>query len=125
MKFFRLTIIAILNITAFSASAIDYQNYAKDTLKDVEAHYHKIIEEYRQHLLTVPENVRVEITNFRLEISKLQSQKRDLYNTLSIQAQEYLKAEESFRQRLPLDKSGKIDIKEVDNIESDQNNSIF
>jgi hypothetical protein len=96
---------------ATSETTLDSAN-KQTTLKEAEIAYQKVITEYREHLSKVPKEVREEIKNFRLEIAKLQAKKRDVYSKLSVQAQEYLKTEDQFRKKLPVDKEGRIEVKD-------------
>ena len=96
---------------ASSETSVSTENNDK-TLKEAEIAYQKVISEYRAHLAKVPKEIRNEIKNFRLEIAKLQAQKREIYSKLSVQAQEYLKTEDQFRKKLPVEKDGRIDVKD-------------
>ena len=73
--------------------------------KGSEATYQDIVDDYKSYLATVPENIRIEITTFRKEITRIQKRKKDLYQRLSRGAQEYLKVEEGYRRKLPIDYS--------------------
>lgn len=124
MIFKSLCSFIVLIIFSFSSLAeeIDYEHYGEQKLKDVESHYYKITQRYKKYLSNVPKNVRDEITKFRIEIAQLQSKKRDLYNRLSIQAQEYLANEQAFRQKLPIDNKGQIIIQDENTARTDQTN---
>jgi hypothetical protein len=89
---------------------------------DNEAFYRKMIEDYKKNLSTVPSELRKEIRDFRIAIAKLQKEKRDLYKKLSIQAQEYLRQEEQFRRRLPVDALKNVSSESRDKIKAQQSN---
>jgi hypothetical protein len=93
-----------------------------ESLEESEAYYKKIIEEYKKHLQTIPVDLRKEIRDFRMEIAKLQKEKRELYKRLSIQAQEYLKQEEQFRRKLPIDAMKNVSIGVREKVDVKQTN---
>lgn len=82
---------------------------------DTAANYQKIIDEYKKYLNSVPSPVRLEIKQFRMDIAKIQKQKRDLYKKLSVEAQSYLAEEESFRQKLPIMPTEKNEVEKKEN----------
>jgi hypothetical protein len=70
---------------------------------DKRLEYEKIIQEYKDYLATIPVETRQEIVAYRREISRLNLEKINLFEKLSQRAQEYLKKERDFKQRLPID----------------------
>lgn len=70
---------------------------------DKRLQYEKIIQEYKDYLATIPPETRQEIVSYRREISRLNLEKMNLFEKLSQRAQEYLKKERDFKQRLPID----------------------
>lgn len=70
---------------------------------DKRLQYEKIIQEYKDYLATIPVETRQEIVAYRREISRLNLEKMNLFEKLSQRAQEYLKKERDFKQRLPID----------------------
>lgn len=70
---------------------------------DKRLEYEKIIQEYKDYLATIPVETRQEIVAYRREISRLNLEKMNLFEKLSQRAQEYLKKERDFKQRLPID----------------------
>lgn len=70
---------------------------------DKRLEYEKIIQEYKDYLATIPVDTRQEIVAYRREISRLNLEKMNLFEKLSQRAQEYLKRERDFKQRLPID----------------------
>ncbi len=72
-------------------------------IADKRLEYEKIIQEYKDYLATIPVETRQEIVAYRREISRLNLEKINLFEKLSQKAQEYLKKERDFKQRLPID----------------------
>jgi hypothetical protein len=70
---------------------------------DKRLEYEKIIQEYKDYLATIPVETRQEIVAYRREVSRLNLEKMNLFEKLSQRAQEYLKKERDFKQRLPID----------------------
>lgn len=62
----------------------------------------KIVAQFEAYLRTLPENIVEEITQFRQDIAQLNKQKKQLYKTLSKQAQLYLAREQDFKKKLPV-----------------------
>ncbi len=123
-KFIQYIVAALMTISPFYAFAdgeIEATDNSAGAELKTESEYQKLIDSYKQHLTMVPKHIREEIQVFRIEIAKIQKQKRALYKSLSIEAQEYLKLEEKFRQQLPVN-DGKIDLNKQTNISSDQTN---
>lgn len=93
------TLISRSNTSASSANHKD-GNSAAD--------YKAMIEEYKKQVQDTPKEIRDEIKAFRLSIAKLQKEKREIYKRLSMQAQDYLKQEEEFRSKLPIESLGSL-----------------
>ncbi len=66
--------------------------------------YDKIINEYKNYLTEVPQEVKEEIIKYRTEISKLNKQKKLLYKKLSQEAQNHLKKEQKYKAQIPINK---------------------
>ena len=72
--------------------------------------FQKVIDEYKEYVSKIPAEVREEIITYRKEIAKINRQKRLLYSQLSDAGQEYLKTEQEYKKRLPLNKKSLIKI---------------
>jgi hypothetical protein len=70
----------------------------------------KIIDEYKTYLGTIPEDVRNEIVEFRKKIAAINKEKRDEYRKLSKASQDYLREEQKYKKRLPLDQKKLINL---------------
>ncbi|RYE06192.1 MAG: hypothetical protein EOP33_03065 [Rickettsiaceae bacterium] len=70
----------------------------------------KIVDEYKNYLISIRPEIRDEIILFRQEIAKLNRQKRDIYQKLSQEAQRYLEEERKFKKRLPINQKRMIGI---------------
>jgi flagellar motility protein MotE (MotC chaperone) len=64
--------------------------------------YQNVIDEYKKYLQTVPKSLRDEIKNFRTEMVRLNTEKRETYKKLSNEAQEFLKKERECKKKLPI-----------------------
>lgn len=62
----------------------------------------KIIDEYKQYVGTVPEDVINEVKHYRIKVAEINQKKRELYNMLSQGAQNHLKQEQAYKKRLPM-----------------------
>lgn len=83
------------------------ETYTPKANKDADQHK-KVIEEYKQFLSKIPEEVRDEVRNYRKEVIKLNKQKIKLYKKLSQEAQQFLNSERNFKKRLPFRDRRKI-----------------
>lgn len=72
--------------------------------------FDKVIDEYKAHAASISLEVKNEIVNYRKEVANLNKQKKALYKKLSNQAQEYLRIEQKFRKKLPLDYKKRVAI---------------
>lgn len=62
----------------------------------------KVVDEYKAYIADVKPAVRAEIIAFRKETAKFNRQKREAYQKLSQDAQNYLAKEQEFKKRLPI-----------------------
>lgn len=83
-----------------NAENVDLGN-GPDYGQRAEQKYKKIIEDYKQYLGTVSEPVAKEVREYRIEVEKLNQQKRMLFKKMSQEAQMHLKAEQEFKRKLP------------------------
>ena len=72
--------------------------------------YQKIIDDYKQYVSAIDQEIRVEIVAYRKEIAKINKQKRELYRKLSQEAQGYLAKEQEYKKKLPIKQKRLIDI---------------
>ncbi len=84
-------------------SAVDNSDLKKDETKD-EAKYQKIIDDFKKHMLAIKTEFKTQIKEFRQKIKDLNEQKKQAYIKLTTQAQQYLKDEKAFKQKLPIHK---------------------
>ncbi|MCP5369831.1 MAG: hypothetical protein H6909_04005 [Rickettsiaceae bacterium] len=94
----------VFNIVVEASS--QQQSPAQETpnkTSDKRLEYEKIVQEYKDYLAQISVEVRQEIVAYRKEISRLNLEKTNLFDKLSQKAQEYLKKERDFKQRLPID----------------------
>ncbi|MDX1916998.1 MAG: hypothetical protein SFT68_03345 [Rickettsiaceae bacterium] len=92
--------------------------------KSAESNYQDIIDDYKQYLAQVPDNVRNEIINFRKELATIQKKKKELYKKLSKQAQNFLKVEEGYRKKLPLEGNSNDFLNDKLNLKASQINKV-
>lgn len=77
----------------------DYAEKEKHTQK---SEYQKVIDDYKAYLASVKPEVVEEIREYRKSIVKINKQKKELYNSLSQEAQSYLAKEQEMKKRLPV-----------------------
>ena len=77
-----------------------------------QAKYQAVIDEYRRYLSTVNKTTRNEIINFRKEMGDINKKKRDLYKSLSQEAQLLLEKEKAAKKGLPINMKKQITIQE-------------
>lgn len=74
------------------------------------AEFQKVIEEYKKYISKIPVEVREEVITYRKEIAKINKQKRLLYRKLSQASQDYLKEEQEYKKRLPINRKSLINV---------------
>jgi hypothetical protein len=62
----------------------------------------KVIDAYKAYVASIPLELRKEIINHRKAIAEINKKKRELYNSLSQEAQQYLEKEQEFKKQLPI-----------------------
>jgi hypothetical protein len=72
--------------------------------------YQKIIDDYKEYIAGIGQEIRGEIVAYRKEIAKINKQKREIYRKLSQEAQGYLAKEQEYKKKLPLKQKKLIDI---------------
>jgi hypothetical protein len=88
-----------------SPSAKNQDADFKDELSvDKKTEYQEVVDAYKSYLATVKSDVIDEIRSYRIEIVKINKKKKDLYKSLSLEAQEYLAKESAMKRKLPVNK---------------------
>ncbi|HJD55619.1 MAG TPA: hypothetical protein LFW21_03050 [Rickettsia endosymbiont of Pyrocoelia pectoralis] len=93
----------LLNTTSFAADSTSSPK--KDTEKTNDSIAQKIIDEFYNYARTIKPEVREEVKNYRIEIVNINKTKRELYNSLSSEAQSFLAKEQEYKQRLSISKT--------------------
>lgn len=85
--------------------------------------FQKVVDEYKAYVAEIKPELRDEIVEFRKEISKINKQKREKYQKLSQEAQNYLAKEQEFRKRLPVRQKKMINLQSPDTVKKDDDKS--
>lgn len=112
-----LTVIFLLFSSSLQAESEN--NNEKATLREP-AEFQRIIDEYKAYLAKIPVEIRDEIVKYRKAIAKLNMQKRNLYKKLSQESQNYLKKEQEYKQRLPLNRRQLINLQKQSQVEKEK-----
>ncbi len=125
IKYFALFITIIisscLNVTnVFADDDKKINDVPKAKLRDP-AEFQKVIDEYKDYLSTVPLEIREEIVTFRKDTAKLNKEKKDLYKKLSQGSQNYLKKEQQYKKKLPINRKSLITLDELKYNENQEN----
>jgi hypothetical protein len=114
LNIIAVTLLTALSTTTFAsdkttpeAAATEIQTTNTVTIKEP-AEFQKIIDEYKDYVAKVPVTVRDEVIAYRKEIAKINKEKKLLYKKLSQESQDYLKKEQEYKKRLPLNKKALI-----------------
>jgi maltose-binding protein MalE len=101
----------ILLATAFSFNVLAASNdkpstsTVREVTKDIDQSvvdgYQKVIDDFKKYMLSVKPEIKEEIKEFRQKIKELNEHKTKIYNELTIEAQNYLKQEREFKNKLP------------------------
>jgi len=94
------------------SSNAEIQKTSADPIKEP-AEFQKVVEEYKSYVAKIPAEVREEIITYRKEIAKINKEKRLLYKQLSQEAQNYLKTEQDYKKRLPLNRKSLINVETI------------
>ncbi|MDP4832214.1 MAG: hypothetical protein NWR41_00680 [Rickettsiaceae bacterium] len=106
------TAAAWLLLSLFATTAIAAETTKpepKAQLRDP-AEFQKVIDDYKAYVATIPPEIRDEIIAFRKDVAKLNKEKSLLYRKLSQASQNYLKKEQQYKQKLPLNRKSLINI---------------
>jgi Skp family chaperone for outer membrane proteins len=120
-----------LNISIFAAddNASQPAPQANQQINSDDSNIQKIIEEYKAYVAKIDPKLRDEIIEYRKKISQINRQKRDLYKTLTKEAQEYLATEQKYKKQLPINQkklirlqSDEVKTNETDNVTDNTEN---
>ncbi|MDG1437267.1 MAG: hypothetical protein P8P83_05780 [Rickettsiaceae bacterium] len=115
MKKINSILVLILLLSSNFALAEDQQNSEpKAKLRDP-AEFQKVIDEYKTYVAKISPEIRDEVIAFRKEIAKLNREKKTLYIKLSTASQNYLKEEQYYKKKLPLNRKSLINMEDPGN----------
>lgn len=111
MKNFILMLTSIVLISTSSALATEAKVEVKDNVKIIEpSEFQKVIDEYKNYVSKISPEIRDEVIAYRKEVARINKEKRMLYKKLSQESQDYLKKEQEYKKRLPLNKKALINV---------------
>ncbi|AEK74119.1 hypothetical protein RHHCN13_00435 [Rickettsia conorii subsp. heilongjiangensis] len=96
--------IAILLSTSCFANSTTSDGSKKDAAKTNNVTTQKIIDDFSTYAGTIKPEVREEIQKYRVAIVKINKKKRELYNSLSKEAQNFLAEQQKYKQKLSISK---------------------
>ncbi|EER21255.1 MULTISPECIES: hypothetical protein [spotted fever group] len=96
--------IAILLSTSCFANSTTSDGSRKDGAKTNDVTTQKIIDDFSAYAGTIKPKVRKEIQKYRVEIVDINKKKRELYNSLSKEAQNFLAEQQKYKQKLSISK---------------------
>ncbi len=94
--------IAILLSLSCFANSTTSDGSKKDAAKTNDATTQKIIDDFSAYAGTIKPEVRKEIQEYRVEIVDINKKKRELYNSLSKEAQNFLAEQQKYKQKLSI-----------------------
>ena len=100
----------LLLILFASATAAEKKNTKPKAQLRGPAEFQKVIDDYKAYVATIPPEIRDEVIEFRKEIARLNKEKKMLYRKLSQARQNYLKKEQQYKKKLPLNRKSLINI---------------
>lgn len=108
---------------AFATDEVAKNEKSAAKLRDP-AEFQKIIEEYKAYAATVPVEIRQEVIAYRKDVAKLNKQKKALYNKLSQAGQNYLKKEQQYKKKLPLNHKNLISTEDLTEVNAEQSEPV-
>lgn len=104
--------IVLSNVSTFAAQDSATNTVEGSTTKNSSDanQFQKVVDEYKAYISKISPDLRKEIVAYRKEVSKINKQKRDLYQKLSQEAQGYLAKEQEYKKRLPMKRKKLINI---------------
>ena len=102
----------VLVLFAVNVIAAEAESKAKKPMAKLRgpAEFQKVIDDYKAYVAKIPPKIRDEIIEYRKSVAKLNKQKRLLYRQLSQDSQNYLKKEQQYKKKLPLNRKSLINI---------------
>ena len=118
---------AIFLLTAIicsgNAVASDSSDNAQVPLETNTTEFQKVVDSYKAYLADVNIKIRDEIIAYRKEVAKLNRLKREEYQKLSQDAQNFLAKEQEFKKKLPLKQRKLINITNPGVMQNDKDKS--
>ena len=115
--FLCLGMILFINYAVAEENKRNEEPHAK--LRDP-AEFQKVIDDYKAYVAKIPPEIRDEVITYRKEVAKINKQKRMLYKKLSQASQNYLKKEQQYKKKLPLNRKSLISIDNISNDNSQE-----
>lgn len=109
-KIKNVTVCLLLILFASAATAAEKKNAKPQAQLRGPAEFQKVIDDYKAYVATIPPEIRDEVIEFRKEIARLNKEKKLLYRKLSQASQNYLKKEQQYKKKLPLNRKSLINI---------------
>ena len=106
----NVTACLLLILLANTATAEEKKNTKPQAQLRGPAEFQKVIDDYKAYVAKIPPEIRDEVIEFRKEIAKLNKEKKLLYRKLSQASQNYLKKEQQYKKKLPLNRKSLINI---------------
>jgi hypothetical protein len=123
MKIFKIIMLVLTSTVVTTAFALEDTKQIQETKPNTTqssitssgaikepAEFQKIVGEYKEYVSKIPVEIREEIIAYRKEIAKINKQKRLLYRQLSQAGQDYLKTEQEYKKKLPLNRKSLINL---------------
>lgn len=111
MNKIKIVVTYLIILFAAVAVAAEQEEVSKPKAKLHDpAEFQKVIDEYKDYVAKIPAEIREEIITYRKEIAKINKQKKVLYAKLSQASQNYLKKEQQYKKKLPLNRKSLISI---------------
>ncbi len=109
IKVFTIYLLIALFASVTNAAEQEADSKPKAKLHDP-AEFQKVIDEYKDYVAKIPPEIREEIISYRKEVARVNKQKKLLYKKLSQASQNYLKKEQQYKKKLPLNRKSLISI---------------
>lgn len=95
----------IMGLLLLNSSSFASQSNTAPTIKTINKNstnddLQKIINDFNTYAGKIPANIREEIKNYRIKISDINKEKRELYRKMSQEAQNYLAEEQKYKKKI-------------------------
>ncbi len=110
--------------TIFVASNIFADDKIAPNNLDSSNQIQKVVDEYKSYVSSISSALREEIIGYRKKSAEINKQKRELYASLTQEAQDYLSKTQGFKKRLPIRQRGLINIENPGQIFSPQKDEL-